>query len=405
MSGGGAAPRPPRAVLFGCYDAGEGYPRPRLVAEALEAAGVDLVGECRVDPETTREKRFRAPASAGLAIARRLPALARRYRDLPPHDVVIVGPGGFLETIFLRRLVLRGERGRARPAVLFDPLYSLFDTVVSDRALVPARGLRSIAIRAIERRALAAADRVLVDTDSTAAFLSGAYGLPLAHFRRLRVGSIYGGRPAPQRARRLPGAPLDVIYVGSYIPLHGLDVVMAAAQRLRDSGVRFALVGSGQEERRIAATVRERDLRNVKLEGGFVRGGPMLDHYRKADAALGIFGTSEKAHRVVPFKVNDAMALGLPLVTADTAAAREVLRDGESALLVRPGSPELLAASLLRLRDDVSLRLKLGEGARRAFEATASTAVAAGELRHALDDLVPWPDSGARASSEPGVPA
>src|SRR5262249_42798017 len=58
-----------RAVLFGCYAEGDGYPRPRLVREALEAAGVSVVGECRVAPGTSREGRYRAPGRAGLSIA------------------------------------------------------------------------------------------------------------------------------------------------------------------------------------------------------------------------------------------------------------------------------------------------------------------------------------------------
>src|SRR5262249_49913041 len=151
------------------------------------------------------------------------------------------------------------------------------DTVVSDRGLVPARGFRSTVIRRIERAALRAADRVLVDTDATGEFLAREFGLPRDRFRRLRVGSVHGAEAPIARSRRLPGAPLDVLYVGSYIPLHGLDVVMGAAHRLRESGVRFTLAGSGQEDRRIAATVRERDFRHVRLEGGFVSGGPVLD--------------------------------------------------------------------------------------------------------------------------------
>jgi glycosyltransferase involved in cell wall biosynthesis len=354
----------------------------------MERAGADVVAACRIDPLTGSLSRFGSPLRSGLAIARSLPALARAYRAAPPHDAVYVGPGGFIEAAFLGGRILKGRRARGdRPAVIFDPLYSLHDTLVSDRGLVPRTGIRARAIRWLESSALGAADRILVDTDATGDFLAAEYGLARERFRRLRVGSIFDEVRRPRRPQRLPGAPLDVLYVGSYIPLHGLDVVMAAAQRLRDSGIRFTLVGSGQDERRIAAAVRERDLRHVRLEGGFVGGHALLDLYASADAALGIFGTSDKARRVVPFKVNDAMALSLPLVTADTSAAREVLADGESALLVKPGSPDLLALALLRLRDDPALRLRLGRGARAAFDATASAEAAAFEMQVALEGL------------------
>ncbi len=61
---------------------------------------------------------------------------------------------------------------------------------------------------------------------------------------------------------------------------------------------------------------------------------------------LGVFGESAKAARVVPNKVWQAMAVGRPVVTADTPAVREVLEDGRTALLVPAGDPDALAAAL-----------------------------------------------------------
>ena len=75
-----------------------------------------------------------------------------------------------------------------------------------------------------------------------------------------------------------------------------------------------------------------------------------------AGCALGIFGTSAKAARVIPNKAFQALACGTPLVTADTPAARELLVDGESALLVPPGDPEALADAVRRLAGDAAWR-------------------------------------------------
>jgi glycosyltransferase involved in cell wall biosynthesis len=79
-----------------------------------------------------------------------------------------------------------------------------------------------------------------------------------------------------------------------------------------------------------------------------------------------VLGATAKAARVVPNKVYDALAAGRPTVTADSAAAREALVDGEAALLVPPGSPEALVAALRRLRDRDE-RLRLGRGALAAY--------------------------------------
>ena len=92
----------------------------------------------------------------------------------------------------------------------------------------------------------------------------------------------------------------------------------------------------------------------------------------RAGCALGIFGTSDKAMRVIPNKAFQALACGTPLLTADTPAARELLVHDESALLVPPGEPEAVAAALRTLRADPELAQRLGRGGRATYEAHAS---------------------------------
>ena len=102
----------------------------------------------------------------------------------------------------------------------------------------------------------------------------------------------------------------------------------------------------------------------------------------RAGCALGIFGTSAKAARVIPNKAFQALACGTPLVTADTPAARELLVDGESALLVPPGDPEALAAALRRLagrrRSSRSASPQAGRAAYRGAARARRSSAAAG---------------------------
>src|SRR5207237_2383446 len=94
-----------------------------------------------------------------------------------------------------------------------------------------------------------------------------------------------------------------------------------------------------------------------------------------AGCALGIFGMSGKTQRVIPNKVFQALACAAPVITADTPAARELLRAGESALLVPAADPAELAAAVRRLAADTSLAERIAAGGRGAYERTASEAV------------------------------
>jgi glycosyltransferase involved in cell wall biosynthesis len=80
------------------------------------------------------------------------------------------------------------------------------------------------------------------------------------------------------------------------------------------------------------------------------------------DVCLGIFGTGEKAKRVVPNKVFQGAAAGCAIITSDTAPQRRVL--GDAAILVPPGDPEALAEALLRLSRDREEVLALRKAAR-----------------------------------------
>src|SRR5205823_3096812 len=122
------------------------------------------------------------------------------------------------------------------------------------------------------------------------------------------------------------------------IPLQGVATVLQAARLAPD--LRFRIVGSGQLE----PLLRQRPP-NVEHV-------PWVDYERlprelhNAGCALGVFGTSAKAGRVIPNKVFQALACGAPVITADSPAARELLVDGASAQLVPPGDASALAAAV-----------------------------------------------------------
>ena len=65
----------------------------------------------------------------------------------------------------------------------------------------------------------------------------------------------------------------------------------------------------------------------------------------------------------------EAMALGLPIVTSDIDAMREVVDDGRNALLAPPHAPRPLADAIVALLDDPARRLAFGTRSREIFEA------------------------------------
>jgi glycosyltransferase involved in cell wall biosynthesis len=75
-------------------------------------------------------------------------------------------------------------------------------------------------------------------------------------------------------------------------------------------------------------------------------------------------------------------------VTADTPGARELLVDGESALLVPPGDAQALAEALQRIAADPELAQRLSAGGRAAYEAHASEDVLGRRWRELIEQAV-----------------
>jgi glycosyltransferase involved in cell wall biosynthesis len=113
----------------------------------------------------------------------------------------------------------------------------------------------------------------------------------------------------------------------------------------------------------------------------------VADEYARAGCALGIFGSSGKAHRVVPHKTFQALAVGTPLITADTQAARELLVDGRDSLLVER-TPDALAEAIVSLRNDADLAERIGRGGRATFEREASEPVLGVRWREVVERAV-----------------
>src|SRR5262249_35076179 len=122
--------------------------------------------------------------------------------------------------------------------------------------------------------------------------------------------------------------PFECLFIGKLIPLHGLQTILETARLVPE--IRFRVVGSGQLQQLVET--RPPNVEHVP----WIEYERLPEELHRAGCALGIFGTSGKAARVIPNKAFQALACGTPLVTGDTPAARELLVDGDSALLVPP---------------------------------------------------------------------
>lgn len=216
---------------------------------------------------------------------------------------------------------------------------------------------------ATERTVLAGADAVLAVT----AVLGDRLVELGADRRRLRVVQN-GAQPerygddtrqaaAIVRARwQLPRGAFALGFVGYMRPWHRLDLVVELMTRPAFGAMHLVLMGDGPALEGLVAMAAARGVGDRLHALGVVPPEVLPSHVCALDAALvpAINGYAS------PLKLFDSLAAGVPTLAPDQPNLRELVVDGDSALLFGPGNVDALATKLLALLADRTLGPRIG---------------------------------------------
>ena len=157
----------------------------------------------------------------------------------------------------------------------------------------------------------------------------------------------------------LPESRFIVLFIGLLAPVKGLEVLLQAMPRLEDEKALCLLVGEGP-----LRTELQRQVEEKKLQGqvSFAGARPTAEIPLWLNAADVLVLPSYSEGR--PNVVLEAQACGVPVVATRVGGTPELIRDGESGLLVDSGDAGGLATAIRRLIDDKDLGRRLGEGGR-----------------------------------------
>jgi glycosyltransferase involved in cell wall biosynthesis len=347
------------------------YPRNAVLRAGLSRLGVE-VKNCFVPPSG-------GVLGRGIEILRVIGAMH------PRPDVVLVAE-------FCHKDVPAAWLAARRVGALCaaDPLISRLDTMVGDWGLYGPRSLDGWACRRWDEIAFGWPRVVVADTAAHARRYAAMVGRP--PFPVVYVGAADEFFDVPDEAP--PPHPLRVLYVGGFLPLHGVDVIVGAAERLAARGagdIVLELVGDGIEYHAMRARVERAGLSNVVFHGR----RPLAELARRmagAHVVLGVLQRDGEGERVIPNKVVQGLAAGRCIVTAASEASCELLVHDANALLVPPGDPDALADALARLAADPARRERLARAGRSLARTTLSAEATARQLLIAL---------GARTEREP----
>ncbi|MBE0409695.1 MAG: glycosyltransferase family 4 protein [Anaerolineales bacterium] len=294
------------------------------------------------------------------------------------YNLVFVGFYGHLLMIPVRIITQK--------PVLFDAFVSTYDTLVSDREKFSSDSLAGKLALWLDRYACKFADHILLDTASHREYFMRNFGIKPNLISALPVGC--NEELFFPRQPKTDGDQTKILYYSTYLPLHGVDTVIEAAKVLEGEPVLFELIGEGQEYERIRTLSKELKLENVVFSP-YIPPAELPERIAEADICLGgHFGKSAKAERVIPGKIYQMLAMAKPVIATSTTANQELLVHGESAYFCPPADPSSLAAAIITLAEDHSLRSRIALGGRKKFELDCSEAVITNRLGEIITKLL-----------------
>lgn len=229
----------------------------------------------------------------------------------------------------------------------------------------------TLVFRAVETGLARVSDRLIAVSPQVRDELVGLRVAPAAKFEVVRLGIDLERRVAfdgdPAEVRRRIGIPPGRFVVGWFGRMTAVkrtaDLLdMLAALRERGVDALLLLVGDGTDRDDLERAAHRRGLARSVVFLGYQE--DVAAWYAACDAVA-----LTSANEGTPVTLIEALAAGRPVVSTAVGGVPDVVENGETGFLVRPGDTHALAERLALLADDPALAARMGaEGRRRSLE-------------------------------------
>ncbi|MBI4139477.1 glycosyltransferase family 4 protein [Candidatus Woesearchaeota archaeon] len=323
-----------KIFFFGRYE--PHHARPHILMEALHSRGHTVI------------------EYSSMSYAR---LLLYSFRLLLSHADAVVVTG--------KLALVLSQLFRWRIPVLFDVFISDYQNLVRDRNIIRDNSVISRFLRWNDKYSLYFSDIPFLDTATHRNYFEHTL-----HVSHGMISLVPFGALASRTPRKFPliRKTFRVLFWGSFIPLHGIDVILGAAKILKRKNydkIHFDLCGRGQTWYMMRKKVKTDNLTNVSIHG-FV---PSLDPFvNRSHVVLGVFSSGEKNSLMIQTKIVEAMAFGKAIITRNAPGVSGILVHGKNSLLIPPDNTYALVSAILLLYKNPARAKLLGVHARQSYK-------------------------------------
>lgn len=319
-----------------------------------------------------------APTSEGSKSGFRLGSIVSGIRQLLPRVF-----SELLEVYYDRVAFRRLEKAYLahKPDILYER-YSLFLSageklknrygipfvlevnapLAQERAAHGGLALRRLA-KSIEQRVWQSADLILPVSTALAEQIKSV-GIDSKRIQIVPNGvnqRIFHPSPARPDLRETLGLTGRLVlgFSGYMRAWHDLDVIVEFIAEHGDLNVSALILGDGPAQKTVSKQASAAGVSDRVIFAGVIQRADIAEYMNIFDIAL----QPAAMPYASPLKLFEYLALGLPIVAPDMPNIREIVGDGDCAILFKPGDKAALNEALLKLCKDFTLRKKLAANA------------------------------------------
>ena len=265
-----------------------------------------------------------------------------KIRIIHNPKIYILGFRGY-EFFWIVRLVTLGK------TLIYDHMMSPYDSLVNEKKIIRGKGLLGEAIYSYERSIMLASDLVLTDTKVHTQYFHELFDIPLKKIVAIPVGtdeSIF--HPDTPVNSAVSSDFLEVLYYGSFLPLHGMDIILKAAFILRGKPIHFTLIGGNRLDLSGFHHMIEQLGLNHVTHVDWIEYEELPKFIARANLGLGgPFGDTGQASRVITGKTFQFLAMAKPVVIGSHNSDEYGFENKVNCLQVPRGDEKALARAIL----------------------------------------------------------
>ena len=262
--------------------------------------------------------------------------------------------------------------------IFFNAVSSQYEANIISRGIGKPWSLTAVKSWIIDFISFHLSSSVLLESDAQIDFVRKLFLVSRKKLIRSWMGideEIFFFDPAIEKKSKF-----TVLFRGRFLPESGILTVIEAAKILENEEIQFVIIGHGFMYREVGVLKEKLSPKNITFISERLSGNEIRERMLSSHVSLGQLADHPRLFRTLPCKMFESLALKLPYLTGRNAGVLELLKDGETCIMVNPGDKNDLAEKILYLKNHPEILKKIGENGYALYKEKLTSKILAKEL-------------------------